>query len=356
MSVPHHSIRDEGTPAAVKRAAAEWVVRRQQELPAGEEREFNRWLLQDRRHVALFAEMDETSQLLEQLRDPALAGEPVPAAAVRPNPLRYWLPRASLAAAAAVAVAWVGWWRPLSAPQPFMQVAVTEVGESRRLDLPDGSVLLLNTDSVVTVNYQAANRRVRLLHGEAFFTVAKDPSRPFWVEVGSVSVRAVGTAFNVRFGTDTVEVLVTEGKVNVNRAKSAAPADVSVAAPVHPVSPEGESLLVAGQIAKITLTRDENRPAAPMDVATLGAPRIASVLAWQADQLEFSDTPLAEVVFEFNRYNRHKLVIDDPLLARQTFGGAFAPNGYESLVEVLEKGFGVLAERRPDETILRKAH
>lgn len=114
--------------------------------------------------------------------------------------------------------------------------------------------------------------------------------------------------------------------------------------------------MVAGQIAKITLTRDENRPAAPMDVATLRAPRIASVLAWQADQLEFSDTPLAEVVFEFNRYNRHKLVIDDPLLARQTFGGAFAPNGYESLVEVLEKGFGVLAERRPDETILRKAH
>jgi transmembrane sensor len=84
--------------------------------------------------------------------------------------------------------------------------------------LPDGSVLQLNTDSVVETAYSPTERRVRLKKGEAFFSVAKNPQRPFWVDVGAVSVRAVGTAFNVRFRPEAVEVLVKEGKVSVNQA------------------------------------------------------------------------------------------------------------------------------------------
>jgi len=228
----------------------------------------------------------------------------------------------------------------------------------RDLKLPDGSIVLLNTDSAMEVDYRANERRVRLVRGEAFFTVAKDASRPFWVDAGTVAVRAVGTAFNVRFRPDTVEVLVTEGKVSVNQSSLPAVASAAVAAPVsdRPAPPRDPHLLVAGQLAKITMVENDSRLSVPIEISEVTAPRVESALAWQAGRLEFSDTPLAEVVAEFNRYNRHKLVIDDPVLARQTFGGAFAPGGYSSLVEILQKSFGVRVERRPDETILRKAH
>ena len=61
------------------------------------------------------------------------------------------------------------------------------------------------------------------------------------------------------------------------------------------------------------------------------------------------------MVEEFNRHNKHQLVIADPSLADQRFGGAFAARGYDAFVEILEQSFGVKADRRENETILRRA-
>jgi transmembrane sensor len=92
-----------------------------------------------------------------------------------------------------------------------------------------------------------------------------------------------------------------------------------------------------------------------MTIAVVAPLHIDSALAWQTNRLEFADTPLSEVVAEFNRYNRHQLIIADPLLSGEVFGGTFAPSGYDSLVEVLEQSFGVVAERHAGKTILRRA-
>jgi transmembrane sensor len=59
--------------------------------------------------------------------------------------------------------------------------------------------------------------------------------------------------------------------------------------------------------------------------------------------------PLAEVVLEFNRYNRCKLVITEPALARKVLTGSFRADGYQAFVRILEETFGVRADRRPDE-------
>src|SRR5204863_5888557 len=88
---------------------------------------------------------------------------------------------------------------------------------------PDGSVVELNRGAVVSAHFTASERRMRLVSGEANFKVAKDPQRPFVVEARGVAVRAVGTAFNVRIDAVSVEVLVTEGVVNV--AQPPAPPD-----------------------------------------------------------------------------------------------------------------------------------
>ena len=83
--------------------------------------------------------------------------------------------------------------------------------------LDDGSVAELNRGAEIEVNYTVAERRVVLRRGEALFTVAKNPARPFVVRAGGVDVRAVGTAFNVKLAGPNLEVLVTEGTVHVSQ-------------------------------------------------------------------------------------------------------------------------------------------
>lgn len=345
-------------PSAIEEAAAQWAVRHQGRLSASESRAFRRWLAEDPRHAAVYSEMTETSDLLDLLRDPALAGDaPSGATSIRPSVWRTWGPRTALAAAALV-VAGVLWLNRSERRADFAESVVTEVGGRRELRLPDGSSVLLNTDSALAVDYDARGRRVRLSRGEAFFSVAKDAERPFRVEVGSVSVRAVGTAFNVRYRPNAVEVVVKEGRVSVN--PFIAPSDQGGAA-AEAERARGEQadphLLEAGQFAKIALGTAVAGAGAQssVEVDAMETLRLESLLAWQSGRLEFSETPLAEVVAEFNRYNRHKLVIDDPTLAAQTFGGSFAPSGYDSLVDVL-KSFGVVAVRGGDRTILRRAN
>src|SRR5262249_18275193 len=111
----------------------------------------------------------------------------------------------------------------------------------QRATLPDGSVLVLNANTRVDLAFASSARRLRLLRGDAHFTVASNPNQPFIVTVRSVNVRALGTAFSVRAAPTAVEVLVTAGQVQVE----AAPATTSVSSP---------PLLQAGQ--KLTLENE----------------------------------------------------------------------------------------------------
>ncbi len=344
---------------AIERTAAEWVLRRRSGLTADEQQELEAWLGRNVGHAAAFAEMEETSRLLDRLRDPALTGAEVvpfevPPAADSPPATRRrrWLAPVAVGAAAVVTVVAILSLTPRTSPDNYSASLATVRGASRTAEMPDGSVLRLNTDSVVEVAYTASERRVRLKRGEAFFSVAKNPQRPFWVDVGTVSVRAVGTAFNVRFRPESVEVLVKEGKVSVNHAATTATLPASPVVAANDAAPV--QLLVAGEQATVSLpTRDSLEPPR-IRVAMVAPQRLENTLAWQKGKLEFSDTPLADVVAEFNRYNRHQLVIGDASLLSEAFGGTFAPSGYEAFLEVLEQSFRIVGERRGNETVLRR--
>jgi transmembrane sensor len=346
----------------VERIAAEWMVRAQQGLTADEKRRLQAWLHRDRRHAALFAEMQATSKLLDQLRDPLLAGprsvdadSALASASVvfapRKHPFRF-VP--AVGAAAALALGLFLWRGDPGSAENFHQALSTQLGGWSNVQLPDGSNVQLNTETSVNVHYTNAERRVRLVRGEAFFTVAKNQSRPFWVEAGDVSVRAVGTAFNVRFRTDAIEVLVTEGKVQL---EATALRHGDSADPTRPAARviEEKPFLVAGQKARVPTAATPAEAKALIAIDRIDLPQIGRALAWQERRLEFADSPLADVVAEFNRYNAHKLVIADPALAARRFGGAFTPGGYEGFLEVLELSFGVVAEHQAHQTVLHLA-
>jgi len=328
--------------------AADWICRHDEGLTAAQREEFDRWM-QDPGHAAAYARLKATWGTLDRMSElwPASRLEEDPDFAPPPRRrLWYWLAPTVLAAAAVVAVFFVVHRAAPGVPANGSWSGETAVGEQRKLELSDGSVVQLNTDTAVSVNYSVGERRVNLSRGEAHFAVAKNPDRPFIVAVGGVTVRAVGTAFDVRLRPDSVEVLVTEGKVRVDDAQrggSLLPASSGTETP----------LLVAGQRATISIGS-----AVASSAAAVSAPlpvEISQELSWQQGRLQFGPTPLSEVVAEFNRYNRHQLIIADPAIGSFRIGGTFLIHGYEDFVRVLEDHYGVRAQRDAGITRLGKA-
>lgn len=342
-----------GITAAIRQAAADWRSRRDAGLDTAAEAEFIAWLDADERHAIAFGEIEETFATLRQLErarpvagaaNPDLFARPAAGVARFPRRRRAWASW-GLAAAAVVAVGlWLGPATERGAPAV---TAGTLPAEPRRLDLPDGSVVELNDRSRVDVAFSAGERRVRLVQGEAYFTVAKEAARPFIVEARGVAVRAIGTAFCVHLQADAVAVLVAEGKVTVNAAPAEFAPHLPSAAPAAPLFLEG------GHRVAIALPA-AGAPVARPTVEPVSATGIAQALAWRSRPLEFVDAPLAQVVAEFNRYNRHQLIIADEALARQRFGGTFLPDAHATVVRLLELDFDVVAERGETETILRR--
>jgi transmembrane sensor len=324
--------------AETERAATEWFFQRDAGFTPQQARDFELWI-DDRSHRRAFEAIEHTWARLGETR-PLVAGEKSRWL------VRRWLPVGIAAAAAITLAGWFGraaW----TGPAEFAEQAATEVGGLRRLDLPDGSFVTLNTNSSVDVHFTADERRVRLLRGEAHFEVAKNPARPFVVVATGVAVKAVGTAFSVRVKSSAVDVLVTEGRVRVDDATGGASLLQSVAVTVSAEPP----LLVAGE--KVTIATGPEAVLVPARIAVVAAGEIDQALSWQKRRLDYADAPLSEIIADFNRYNQHKLVVADPRLGERRFGGTFPAGDYASLVQLLEKTFGVVVERRERETVLR---
>lgn len=274
----------------------------------------------------------------------------------------------------ALAVAGLNWRRPVAAVEPVtvaqMETSATAIVTSpRREVLPDGSVVEFKDGARIVTNFSGEFRRVALVRGEAHFEVAKDASRPFIVSAQGVDVRAVGTAFSVQLGAGAVEVLVTEGRVAVE-ARNARPDEGSSALPVatpgvsspaagmvsrpsEPNSPTTATLgpgavLEAGHRARIRV----GEPAP--EVTSLASEEMVKRLAWRVPQLEFSRTPLAEIITLMNHQSRLRgsrpiVIADDASgLAQLTLSGFLAADNTAGLVRLLETNFRVRAEDSGD--------
>ncbi len=206
----------------------------------------------------------------------------------------------------------------------------TEIGGMAAVPMSDGSKVTLNTDSEIRVAVTDTERRVDLKQGEAFFEVAKDPARPFVVSVGDQRFVAVGTKFSVRRDADSVRLVVTEGRVRVERAGA------SAALPVAQVSAGGIARTSEGG----TLLEEQ-----PLPVAE-------EILSWRNGFLIFRGTPLEEAVAEFNRYNTRQIVIEDQAVAALRIGGNFRSTNVDAFVRLLEQGFAVHATERGNDVVL----
>lgn len=269
---------------------------------------------------------------------------------------RRFRPRATLAACLALVLAGTIGWYFTTAGAYYR----TPVGGLASIPMMDGSKITLNTDSAVRLSVTEQERSVRLEQGEAFFEVAKDPTRPFIVRVGNKRVTAVGTKFSVRKDADNVRVLVTEGEVKFEDASLASWSDVaetSERAGAHAWSGSpGANVAAAGRDA-LFLTAGSVARGGESGVIVQARPieEVEADLSWRSGFLSFNEIPLAEAVAEFNRYNDRKIVIRDPQVAAIRVTGKFRSTRFEAFVRLLEDGLQVRAHREEQQIILTGA-
>ena len=316
----------------LRATAARWAVRRDRGLSAAESIDYELWLAADPRHAAAMQRTSAAWSLLDRI--PESAAAPILAAATRRRSFwRRTVTFGSLAAAAALAVGLFVWSRPLPADPTLSAPALSATTTPRLVTLSDGTVVQLNTGGEVSERFTAATRHVTLTRGEAHFAVAKNPTRPFIVQAGSLQVRAVGTAFNINLQSAAVDVIVTEGRVQLTTGTPDAPA------------------LNAGERA--TLRRAADGPT--LVVARIDAAAITQTLAWREPLMRLGGATLAELAAEFERATGRRLVLADPALADLRFGGRFRADDIDGFTHLLASTLDLDVERTADGAIvLRK--
>jgi transmembrane sensor len=273
-SHPTHS------PAAEEQAAL-WAAKLDgSELDAADHAALDAWLAEHASHRDLLSRYCQFSADLEgQL--PALVASgavTMPVTKARRAPRFAWFAGLAFAAAAAVAVVvWQG------QPRLESRNVATAVAQRQSLTLADGTKVQLNAQTVLRVEMKRNERHVLLASGEAFFTVSKDPQRPFIVDTPAGSVRVTGTMFNVRSEAATqLEVTVAEGSVQVRTSETGKAAS-------GPVPLTAGDRLTAG-------------PEGPT-VQALSPSAIEDALAWREGRIVFNGVPLSEAAERFARYH-----------------------------------------------------
>jgi len=317
----------------IDREAAEWLIRSSAGLSIEEERAYDRWLSEDKRHREWTEIHAETRVGFGQLREsiPDKGGIPDPdffaPLSSSPSSGSKWVAFASVAVlVACVAFAFLIL-RPVEvAPTKgeFPRSYVT--AEFERHFLEDGSLIELKAGSDIVVNFDADEREIRLLRGEVHFSIAKDPERPFVVHAGQAVFRAIGTAFNVRLLSNEVELLVTEGVVRVDRST------VDEQLTESPISfPAAEDLAV-NQRATILFAEGDSLP----EIETVSRDVVDRELVWKHETLDFESTPLSEAILLFNQRNRDQIEIADQSLGQELIDGTFRSDNLDGFITLLE--------------------
>ena len=327
--------------------AAEWFVEfREEQIDAHSRSQFARWLKQSPEHIRAYLEVAAFWEDLPSLASPAdvdidalinyarkgdnvvpfntanqAASQSPPDATPQPQatgsrPMRTRSRPALVAAGIALATL------AASAAIYFQfnnGLYATDTGEQRSILLEDGSNVELNAKSRIRVHMTTQTREIELLDGQALFRVAPDNSRPFTVRTHDMSVRAIGTQFDVYRKDSGTTVSVVEGRVAV-LVKQPRQSD-------RPADPEATTLLSAGDQVIVTAQ------------AAVRSPRVdvPAVTAWTQRQIVFHATTLSEVCEQFNRYNRKQLIVEDPELQTVRVSGVFSTTDPTSLLRFLHE-------------------
>jgi transmembrane sensor len=313
----------------IAKEALQWVLLcHSGELSEAERQAFEVWVAQSDRHRRLYEGYERRWRGLDQFKgwDGGLRREALsyraPPTGRRRVPL---LARLALVASVLLGVGlvlnlqWVG--------QDVETNYATARGEHRTIELAEGSVLELNTDSAVKVRLEPTGRSVELLHGEVFFSVTHEVGRPFVVRAGNGRIEDTGTAFNVYRKPERVTVAVQEGAVRI-------------------ITGPGSRELTASQTAAYD---GQGRWLQVDDF------RVENLTAWRRRQLLFENRPLEDVLAEFARYHDTKLRLAAPGLGKLRVSGNFHLDELDQALDTIARVVPITIQRpNPHEVVIGK--
>jgi len=294
------------------------------------QREFDAWLARDQRHAAAFAEVARLWNSPEFGR--AVAGRPParshgggdPASLAARTPRRSW--GRTIAAMAAIVLLAIAAAHYSGLLLYLRADYVTATGQQRRVSLPDGSTVLLNSGSAIALDFGGARRVVRLIEGEAFFEVVHDPDRPFHVVGPVTDVEVTGTAFSVRAMGERDNVTLQHGSVSVRPRVGHAQAVKLL--PRHAVAVGATGLGVVDAID-------------PDDA-----------FAWLDGRIRFRDRRLGDVLDELRRYHRGIIIVANARTAEIRVSGNYRLDEPAVVVASLAEAVGATLIRLSDRVLI----
>lgn len=323
----------------LQREATEWFVRMRSEQADQHRAGFERWLARGALHRTAYNRIANLYSAGKRVNWDNLP----PPQPVRGAAKRIWMMSIGVAAV----VGFVAW-RMVAVPilpgdsglhAPPVEIArkadsiqyATRLGEIRTVKLSDGSILTIDTDTLVTVDFGQTERQLRLEHGRARFDVAHE-ARPFVVDAGDAEVIARGTVFDVSYLADRkIKVELFRGAVDVNRKSP------RTGAPTLRLQPGGAVVF-----------DEKAQPQLSQKVADTPED-------WPKGMAEFRQAPLADVIAQMNRYAVAKIRLADPSLGEFEVSGIFRIEDPEKLAGHLAQLLGLRVERKSGEIILTRA-
>jgi transmembrane sensor len=348
---------------AIREQACLWIVKLSAGPSSRELEEIHAWLDESPEHVKALLNVaclwDQVS-VLSELSDVFPLEEYV---ASRPSPSRRGFAFSALAVLLLVfclqtpLLDWLDAGRE-GLPRDLLQLSYeTRIGQQSTVVLPDGSEVLLNTNSQIEVSFSATSRDITLHRGEAQFTVTKDEARPFRVHANGGIVEAVGTMFTVQETLGkTLEVTVIEGVVNFTRTReqavgvTAQQSQPTAAVPMQATALPDEPIpLAAGESVHVEETSDT------VLKQTFEPEELESRLAWREGMLLFEGDPLEQVIQEVSRYTSIRIDVDENVRDIAVLG-YFRTGDIEGILLAVQNTFNLKVERLSEDHIVLTAN
>jgi transmembrane sensor len=326
------SLAPDGIDLTRYREASEWLLRLNGPSPS--EQEVEQWLCWCEAHgdnLAAFEKLQRDWQDTEGLKTaPELLSGAQRVGMTRRHPrilsgwtaqarnsrAAQWVIAASLLAA--VVLGYQQWTRRVSDHE------IISTSNQEPTTLPDGSSLLLSAKASADVDFSGTTRHIALHPGgEAYIKVHHDKTRPFTVRAGTMTVTAVGTAFDVRREPNRVTVTVEEGTILASA-----------------VGPSGSTQWRAGAGYQVEYLED-SRTAVVARVDTEKA------LGWRDGELAYDDAPFESVIADINRYSTVSVVVRDPKLLELRFTGTVFVASVKDWIRAVEAKYPVHAVMSP---------
>ncbi len=218
---------------------------------------------------------------------------------------------------------------------------MVSLGSKSKVKLPDGSIVNLNSGSKLAYPafFSDKNRQVNL-EGEGYFEVNADSSRPFFVHTSDITIKVIGTSFNVKSypESNTIETTLVSGSLEISD-KAVGGRGIKELNNNLILKPNQKAVYIKN-IDKLTL---DDRKELKFESSQMKTPKLSlqdkidiqPLTAWKDNKLIFKNEKFEDLAIKLERWYDVKIIIKAPELRKERFTGTFENETTEQVLNAL---------------------